>query len=44
VNDAERLVVAGPEQRHQLLVGTQSEKWRPDESPSPRQACRCLES
>ncbi|MFZ0976886.1 MAG: hypothetical protein WAN22_32005 [Solirubrobacteraceae bacterium] len=35
--------MTGTEQRDQLLVGTETKKWRPDRSPSPGYSSRCWE-
>ena len=43
VDHPERLVVAGPEQRHELLVGAQPKERRPDRRPGPSYCCRCWE-
>jgi hypothetical protein len=43
VNHPEGVIVAGSEQRHELLVGTQTEEWRPERCPSPGYCCRCWE-
>ena len=43
VDDPEGLVVPGPEQRDELLVGPQPEQRRPDRRSASRQAGRCLE-
>ena len=42
-DDAERLVVAIPEQRHKLLVRAQPQQRGPERDSSPRQTRRCWE-
>ena len=44
VDHPERLVVAGAEQRHELLVGAKAKQRAPPiDSPSPGYGCRCWE-
>ena len=43
VDDPEGVFLAGAKQRHELLVGAQAEKSRPNLSPSPGYGCRCGE-
>jgi hypothetical protein len=43
VDDAERIVVPGAEQRDELGVRAKAKKRCPERSPSPGYCCRCWE-